>query len=279
MLNEVIERRALQKSLRDAIPANQFVVTYQPQVELKTGRIFAVEALLRWDHPELGIILPEKFIGLAEESGLIVPLGNWVLREACRQNKAWQEACMAPITMCVNVSTHQLAERNWASDVAEILRETGMDPKYLELELTESALRHDIKQAVATIKKLQTLGVHFTIDKFGTGYSSFSSLKDLPVTRLKIDKSLIKTLPSDSISGQITKAIIAFGLKLNMNVIADGVETAEQLAFLQNSKCREIQGLYFSEPVGSEFIAGMLSKHSEPDASIEQAFQNASQSV
>jgi len=254
------ERRLFQEGLRTAIASKEFALEYQPQVDLQSGSIFAVEALVRWHHPKLGVVPPAKFIPLAEESGLIVPLGDWILREACRQNRAWQDAGMAPITMCVNVSARQFRERTWVSRVADALRETGLEPKYLELELTESMLMRDVPQAIATMHELQALGVQFSIDDFGTGYSSLSALKSFPVARLKIDQSFVRNLPSDANDRSIAMAVISLGQKLNMKVIAEGVETEAQLTFLRDNHCDEIQGFHFSKPVGSDALAAMLRK-------------------
>jgi diguanylate cyclase (GGDEF)-like protein/PAS domain S-box-containing protein len=249
------ERRLLRDHLLDAITRNEFSLLYQPQVDLETERIFAVEALLRWNHPTLGVISPDKFIPLAEENGLIVALGNWVLREACQQNKAWQDAGLPPITVCVNVSARQMIEGDWVRQVTDILHETGLEPRYLELELTESMLMHDVHQAVVVMHELQSLGVNFAIDDFGTGYSSLSALKSLPVVRLKIDRSFINNLTSDPNDQNIAKAVILLGQNLNMRVIAEGVETDEQLAFLRENHCDEAQGYHFSKPLRPDAIA------------------------
>lgn len=252
------ERRALQESLRSAIVKNELTLVYQPQIDLKSKRIFAVEALARWHHPVLGEIPPGKFIPLAEESGLIIPLGEWALREACTQNKAWQDAGIAPITVCVNVSARQISEPDWAKRVVSIVRETGLKPQYLELEITESLLMHDVKQAIATMQELQAFGINFAIDDFGTGYSSLSALKNLPVVRLKIDRSFIRDLPNDASERNIAIAVISLGQKLNMRVIAEGVETEEQLTFLRDNHCDEMQGYHFSKPVPADAVAAML---------------------
>ena len=261
------ERRLLQEGLREAIKRNEFEIVYQPQVDLRTGAVFAVEALARWNHPTLGMIQPTKFIPLAEESGLIVPLGDWVLREACRQNREWQDAGIAPISVCVNVSARQFREKGWVKRVVSTLRETGLDPKYLELELTESMLMHDVPGAIAAMRELGAIGVHFSIDDFGTGYSSLSALRSFPVARLKIDQSFVRNLAGDANDRKIARAVISLGRKLNMKVIAEGVETDEQLAFLQESECDEIQGYRFSRPVGSEAVAAILRKQSAAHSS------------
>jgi diguanylate cyclase (GGDEF)-like protein len=254
------ERRLLQEGLRGAIVNKEFVLAYQPQVDLHTGAIFAVEALVRWRHPMFGMVPPAKFIPLAEESGLIGPLGDWVMREACRQNKAWQDAGIPPITMCVNVSARQFRDRSWVARVTDVLRETGMDPNYLELELTESMLMHDVDTAIDTMRQLQATGVRFSIDDFGTGYSSLSALKSFPVARLKIDQSFVRNLPDDANDRSIAMAVISLGQKLNMKVIAEGVETDEQLKFLQNNDCDAIQGFHFSRPIDPDALAAMLQK-------------------
>jgi len=257
------ERRLLQEGLRGALANNEFSLVYQPQVELHTSHIFAVEALLRWHHPILGEVPPSKFIPLAEQSGLIITLGDWVLHEACRQNKNWQDAGMAPVSVCVNVSARQFRERDWVQKVSDTLRETDLEPKYLELELTESMLMNDVPHAIATMRELQALGVHFAIDDFGTGYSSLSALKSFPVARLKIDQSFVRDLPYDANERSIATAVISLGQKLNMKVIAEGVENDEQLAFLRDNQCDEIQGYHFSEPVDANAVAEMLSRQTE----------------
>ena len=231
------ERRLLHAGLRAALGNNEISLVYRPQVDLRTGAIFAVEALARWHHPELGIVSPAKFIPAAEESGLIVSIGNWVLREACRQNKSWQNAGVAPIGVSVNVSGCQIRERNWVTLVLDALRDAELDSKYLELELTESVLMHDVQEAIAAMRELQAVGVRFSIDDFGMGYSSLSALKTFPVARLRIDKSFVRNLPDDANDRSIASAMISLGQKLNMRVIAEGVETDEQLAFLRDNRC------------------------------------------
>ncbi|MCW0000318.1 EAL domain-containing protein [Pararhizobium sp. YC-54] len=248
------------EELRDAVASGEFVLHYQPQMNLKTGRIFAAESLLRWQHPQRGLISPGEFIPLAEETGLIVPIGDWVLNEACRQNKAWQDAGLPPIVVSVNVSARQFKERNWVSRVAEALQESGLEACYLELELTESLIMQDVASAVATMHELQALGVHLAIDDFGTGYSSLSALKRFPVRRLKIDRSFVQDIPGDADDRAITGAIISLAQKLQMQVIAEGVETQEQVDFLAASGCDDIQGYFFSRPVGPAAFVSLLSR-------------------
>jgi EAL domain-containing protein (putative c-di-GMP-specific phosphodiesterase class I) len=254
----VHEKLALQRELRDALARSEFALLFQPQVDLRTGRIFAAEALVRWHHTSLGLLSPLKFIPLAEETGLIVPLGDWVLHEACRRNKALQDAGLPPISVAVNVSARQFKEKNLVARVSNALHESGMAAKYLELEITEGLIMQDIDQAVATMEALQQLGVRLAIDDFGTGYSSLNALKTFPLARLKIDKSFIKNLASDDRDKAVAAAVISLGQKLNLRVIAEGVESAEQLAILRENNCDEVQGYYFSKPVSFEVIADLL---------------------
>jgi diguanylate cyclase (GGDEF)-like protein/PAS domain S-box-containing protein len=260
---KVHEKFLLQEELRKALEREEFHLLYQPQVDLRSGRIFAVEALIRWRHPEMGLVSPDRFIPAAEESGLIAPIGDWVLREAARQNKAWQAAGLAPIVVSVNVSARQFKERNWVCQVVEALNESGLEPKYLELELTESLIMQDVEQAIATMKQLQSLGVRLSIDDFGTGYSSLSALKSFPVARLKIDKSFVRDLAHDENDRAVATAVISLGQKLNLRVIAEGVETDAQLAFLRDNNCDEMQGYLFSKPALPEEIAKMLKRPSQ----------------
>ncbi|RVQ05886.1 putative bifunctional diguanylate cyclase/phosphodiesterase, partial [Sinorhizobium meliloti] len=216
-------------------------------------------ALLRWQHPVRGIISPAAFIPLAEETGLIVPIGDWVLRTACRQLKAWQDAGLPPLIVSVNVSARQFRERNWAARVAAVLEETCLEARYLELELTESLIMQDVPGAIATMHALEAIGVHLAIDDFGTGYSSLSALKRFPVRRLKIDRSFVTDIPHDADDMAITSAIISLAQKLGLRVIAEGVETEAQVEFLQKSGCGEIQGYFFSQPLPGEDFEVLLS--------------------
>ena len=252
------ERLTLLDELRNAEPSRDFVLHYQPQVDLRSGEVFAVEALIRWRHARFGLAPPAKFIPIAEESGLIVPIGDWALREACRQNKAWQDAGLPPIAVSVNVSARQFRENHIAAVVAEALAESGLDPQYLELELTESLVMHDIDRAIETMKALRGLGVGLSIDDFGTGYSSLSALKRFPVQRLKIDRSFIQDLPDNEDDRAVASAVISLGQKLDLRVIAEGVETEKQVAFLRENHCDELQGYHFSRPVAAEEIPALL---------------------
>ena len=250
----------LQEALRGALERREFVLYYQPQIDMLSGRVFAVEALIRWNHPTQGQIPPNSFIPVADQTGLIVPIGDWVLLEACRQNKAWQQQGLPTIKVCVNVSARQFAEKNFIGRVVNALEKSGLDASYLELELTESLIMRDIGQAIATMNDLQRLGVQIAIDDFGTGYSSLSALKTFPVARLKIDKSFIQGLPSNVDDRAVTTAVISLGKKLNMRIIAEGVENDDQIAFLRKNKCDELQGFRFSKPIPPDQIGAFLHK-------------------
>ncbi len=210
------------------------------------------------------MVSPVDFIPMAEETGLIVPIGDWVLHEACRQNKAWQDAGLPPMTVCVNVSARQFREKSLVSRVVSALQDSGLDAKYLELEITESLIMLDVEQAVATMSALQGLGVHLSIDDFGIGYSSLSALKNFPVSRLKIDKSFIQDLATNDNDKAVASAVISLGKKLNLRVIAEGVETDEQLAFLRANNCDEMQGYHFSKPVGASELEAFLAARAAP---------------
>lgn len=252
------EKFVLHEELRGAVARSEFVLFYQPQVDLRSGRVFAVEALIRWKHPALGLVEPVKFIPIAEETGLIVQIGDWVLREACRQNKAWQNAGLPRMSVCVNLSARQFKERNLVARVVDALKDSGLSARYLELELTESLIMQDVELAIVTMKELQGLGVQLSIDDFGTGYSSLSALKDFPVARLKIDKSFIDHLSSNESDRAIAGAVISLGQKLNLRIIAEGVETDDQVAFLRDNNCDEMQGYHFSKPIPAQDVEEFL---------------------
>ncbi len=254
------EKLLLLEELRNALAHSEFVLRYQPQVDLRSGRIMAVEALIRWNHPTRGLVGPMKFIPTAEETGLIVPIGDWILHEACRQNKAWQSAGLPPMTVCVNVSARQFREKSLIDRVVNALEVSGLEARYLELEVTESLIMQDFDLAVATMNGLQRLGVQISIDDFGTGYSSLSALKTFPVERLKIDKSFINDLATDENDQAVTSAVISLGQKLNLRVLAEGVETEDQVAFLRKNNCDEMQGNYFSKPLSAKNIAKLIAR-------------------
>ena len=258
MGSQVDAKLLLLEEMRRGIAEQQFVLLYQPKVDLRTGALFGVEALLRWRHPELGLISPLTFIPLAEESGLIVPLGDWVLRTACRQNQAWRTAGLAPISVAVNVSARQFDDQALVAQVAAALADSGLDVDGLELEVTESLLMRDLATAVAKMAQFKQMGIALSIDDFGTGYSSLSSLKTYPISRLKIDQSFVRELATSADDRAIARAIIAMAHQLHLRVIAEGVETEEQCRFLRDSGCDEMQGYLVSRPVEADAIAGML---------------------
>ncbi|WP_206956174.1 bifunctional diguanylate cyclase/phosphodiesterase [Trinickia acidisoli] len=255
---KVHERLRRREQLRVALEEGQFRLVYQPQVDARTGEIFGVEALLRWDHPTEGTIPPADFIPIAEETGLIVPIGDWVLETACTQNRRWQDEGLPRITMSVNVSAHQFQQKAWVDSVATTLARTALEPHHLELELTESMIMRDLEASIETMQRLQQMGVRLSIDDFGTGYSSLSALKHFPVGRLKIDKSFVRELPHGEDDKAIAIAVISLGQRLNMSVTAEGVETQEQVDFLGDNNCHEIQGYHFSRPVAPGEIEAML---------------------
>ena len=258
--DRVREKLRMQEALRGAVVRNEFVLHYQPQVNLRTGAILAVEALIRWRHPTLGLLGPSHFIPLAEESGLIAEIGEWVLNEACRQAKAWQASGLPPIRISVNVSARQLRDRRLSEVVRAALQDSGLDARLLELEMTESMIMHDVDQAVATMAELEQLGVQLSIDDFGAGYSSLASLKSFPVARLKIDRVFIRGLPDDEDDMAVAAAVISLGQKLKLKVIAEGVETSEQADFLRRYDCDEIQGFHLSRPLPSGDFETFLRK-------------------
>jgi predicted signal transduction protein with EAL and GGDEF domain len=251
-------RMNLERRLRRALRDNEFLLHYQPQVDINSGQIVGVEALVRWRDPEVGLVPPSSFIPVAEESGLIGPLSEWVLREACRQNKAWQDEGLPPARVSVNLSARHFQQRNVAKLVKQVLAETGLAPQYLELELTESTIMRNAEEAVTMLNELHALGIGLAIDDFGTGYSSLSYLKRFPVDRLKIDRSFVSDIGVSNDDETITSAIIALAHSLKMQVIAEGVETSAQLDFLKERACDEMQGFFFAKPLPRDAIPGML---------------------
>ncbi len=252
------EQLALETSLRSALERTEFKVYYQPQVNIKTGKIIGAEALLRWHNPEKGLVSPAEFIPMAEEMGLIIPLGEWVLRTACRQMKMWQEAGFCQMRVAVNLSRRQFKQKNLSDRVSRILKETGLEAKFLELEITESMVMQNEAAAALVLKEWQQLGIKISIDDFGTGYSSLSYLKDFPFDIIKIDKSFVSNIREDRKTAAITIAIIQLAHSLNLKVIAEGVETPEELDFLWENECDEIQGYLFSPPVPAEEFEKLL---------------------
>jgi diguanylate cyclase (GGDEF)-like protein len=259
---KVDEKLARLEGLRNALDNHLFCIVYQPQIDLRSGMIFGVEALVRWQHPMRGLISPLEFIPLAEESGLIIPIGEWVLQTACRQSMAWQREGLAPITISVNVSPRQFDDARLVERVAHALQDSGLPPSALELEVTESLIMRDLSQSIEKMLELKAMGVNLAIDDFGTGHSSLWALKSFPVSRLKIDKSFVNELADNSDDQAIAMTVIALGHKLDLRVIAEGVETQQQRSFLQDCDCDEMQGYLFSQPVSAAVIASLLAKQS-----------------
>lgn len=260
------ERLRLEKMLRKALERNELCVHYQPQFAALTGELIGVEALLRWNQPELGMISPVRFIPLAEETGLILPIGAWVLREACQQQVAWIKQGLPPLRMAVNLSVVQFRQEDLLALVAAVINETGIDPDCLELEITESLLIENDQRSVCILDQLKDLGVHIAIDDFGTGYSSLSYLKRFPLDKIKIDRSFVRDIHTDGSDAAIVQAIIAIAAKLGFGVIAEGVETAEQLHYLSQNGCKEIQGFYFSPAVEPHEVPEFLKPDWKPAA-------------
>ena len=256
--HSTLERLQLENQLRKAIRERKLSVFYQPKLCLKNGRLDAAEALVRWDHPELGSVSPSDFIALAEETGLIVLIGEFVLREACRQAAQWQQAGLAPIRVSVNLSGHQLRQGNLVSLVRQVLEDTGLAPHCLELEITESQLLENVDYVIATFQQLHELGVKLAIDDFGTGYSSLSYLKRFAVDYVKIDQTFIRGVGTCVEDDAITKAIIAMAHSLELKVVAEGVENEVQLAFLKEHQCDEVQGYLISSPTNAQAMADLL---------------------
>lgn len=255
---QAFERLAMEQDLRKAIERDELILHYQPQVNIQTGRVVGVEALVRWKHPVHGMVSPAKFIPLAEDTQLIIPIGEWVLRTACKQNKMWQEAGFPPKRVAVNLSANQFQQANLVEVVANVLEETELEPQYLELEITESIAMQNVEHVINTLRQLTQLGIEISMDDFGTGYSSLNYLKHFPIHRLKIDQSFVHDVTFDPLDAAIATSIIAMAHSLGLNVIAEGVETEEQLMFLQEKKCDEMQGYFFSRPLPSEAIEDLL---------------------
>jgi diguanylate cyclase (GGDEF)-like protein len=256
-------RLSLETTLRRALQNQEFLLHYQPKVSVDSLEITGVEALVRWHHPQLGLISPAEFIPLAEDTGLIIPIGQWVLKEACLQNKRWQNQGFARIRMAVNISARQLHDRAFADTVIKALRETNLEPEYLELELTESSIMQNAELAANVLSRLKSMGIYCSIDDFGTGFSSLASLKRLPINALKIDKSFVSEAPSEPDDAALVLAIITLAHNLRLRVIAEGVETEEQLRLLHLLRCDEIQGALFSKPLPADALESLLDSHSE----------------
>jgi EAL domain-containing protein (putative c-di-GMP-specific phosphodiesterase class I) len=263
---QIVERLTLEKSLRLALDKKELFLMYQPQMDMATGRIVGLEALLRWQHPKLGLVPPDRFIRLAENSGLIMPIGEWVLRTACSQARKWQDEGLANVSVAVNVSAVQFRQEDFCELIRRVLRETRLAPEYLELELTESLLLANADVTSSVIQELKAMGLTLAIDDFGTGYSSFSYLRQFRVSRLKIDRSFVRDVAVNPDDAAITSAIISMAKSLNLKVIAEGVENEAQMSFLRAHECDEIQGYYFSKPLAVDQVADKLRLNSADNA-------------
>jgi EAL domain-containing protein (putative c-di-GMP-specific phosphodiesterase class I) len=258
---EAIEQLAMRNGLRRALERGEFVLHYQPQIDLASGAVVGAEALIRWQHPELGLVAPGRFIGVAEESRLIIPIGEWVLREACRQAVAWRRAGLPALVVAVNLSAVQFRRGDVEQTVLGAIEASGHDPALLELEITESTLIENVEEVLDVVERLKRVGVRLSIDDFGTGYSSLSYLKRFHVDKLKVDQSFVRELTADANDAAIVKAIIQMGHSLNLRVIAEGVESAEALAYLRALLCDEVQGFHFARPMEPEQFAAYLVAH------------------
>jgi len=260
LTERAFERMVMENDLQLALKRKEFLLHYQPQIDLRTGTITGLEALVRWQKPGSNLIYPKNFIYLMEETGLIVPLGEWVLRAACAQNKAWQEAGFKPLRVAVNISSRHFHEKDITHIVSRVLEDTGLEPKFLELELTESIFLKNLERTVKALKVLRKMGVNISIDDFGTGYSSLSYLKYFPINKLKIVEPFISSVSFSPTDEVIARAIIALAHSLNMKVIAEGVEKKDQMQIIRSLKCDEIQGNIFSLPLPPEEISKLLKR-------------------
>jgi EAL domain-containing protein (putative c-di-GMP-specific phosphodiesterase class I) len=262
-----VERQSIEESLRRALERREFALHYQPKVNLKTGAIIGAEALLRWRHPTRGPVSPADFIPVAEDCGLIFPIGAWVLHEACAQARAWIEAGLPPISMAVNVSAIEFRHEKFLEGLFATLDQTGFDPRSLELELTESVLMKHAESTAKILRSLRDSGIGVAVDDFGTGYSSLSYLQKFPVDAVKIDQSFVRQISTPGEDTTIVKAVIGMARGLKLRVIAEGVETLEEVVFLRAYRCEEAQGYYFSRPVPAQQFA-MLLKNGIPESAV-----------
>jgi diguanylate cyclase (GGDEF)-like protein/PAS domain S-box-containing protein len=260
---EAVERLVLENRLRYALESGEFVLYYQPQIQVSTGRIRAMEALLRWNHPDWGLVPPASFIPIAEESGLITAIGEWALHAACAQNKAWQEAGLPAVRVAVNLSARQFQQANLVDRIAQILEETGLDPCFLELEITEGVVMSNVDQAITVLHQLRAMGIQLSMDDFGIGYSSMNYLRKFPLHALKIDRSFVLELTTNRNDAAIVKAMLALGHSLNLRVIAEGVETVAHQHLLQSMGCDEMQGYCFARPVPPDHASQRLRDQSQ----------------
>lgn len=258
-----LKQLVLESNLRPGLERAEFVVQYQPQVDIRGFHLVGMEALVRWQHPSLGLLYPKEFVPLAEESGLIIALGEWVMRTACAQNKAWQDAGLTPLTLSVNFSARQFQQQTFIADVAHILKETNLDPRWLELELTESSIMKDPEAAIEKLHELKLMGIKVAVDDFGTGYSSLNYLKRFPIDTLKIDRTFVSDICKDPHDTAIVRAIINLGHALDLTVIAEGVETKEQLQYLSALECDVVQGFLFSKALPAATFEELLVEQRE----------------
>ena len=256
--NQAVRRMTLEAKLRRAIDRDEFVLYYQPQMNLGSGEIYGVEALIRWRDAELGLIPPGEFIGLAEETGLIVPIGEWVLENACAQARRWHTGGFPNLSVAINLSARQFRDDKLTQTIARQIERTGIDPALIEVELTEGPLAQNGDSALGTLRELKEMGVRIAVDDFGTGFSSLSYLKRFPVDALKIDRSFVSELTTNPDDTVIVEVIIGLGHRLSLKVIAEGVETEEQLAFLKRAGCDAAQGFYIARPMPAGEVAGWL---------------------
>ena len=263
-----LKQLVLESNLRGALDRDEFVVHYQPQVDTRSFQLVGMEALVRWQHPSLGLLYPKDFVALAEDSGLIIQLGDRILRAACAQSMLWQDAGLAPMRLSVNFSARQFEQPTFISSVSEILKETNLDPRWLELELTESSVMKDPEQAIEKLHELKIMGIKVAIDDFGTGYSSLNYLKRFPIDTLKIDRSFVSDICKDPHDTAIVRAIITLGHALDLTVVAEGVETQEQLQYLSSLDCDVVQGFLFSKSLTAKAFEELLIEHSQVLSSV-----------
>ncbi|MUL37989.1 bifunctional diguanylate cyclase/phosphodiesterase [Gloeocapsopsis dulcis] len=279
MNKKALEQLVLANHLHKALNRDEFLLHYQPQLNLKTGQIVALEALIRWQHPELGLVPPDQFIPLAEETGLIGAIGEWVLQTACTQNRAWQLAGLPPMRIAVNLSARQFQQKRLSKTIARVLAETGLDPSYLEVEITESIAMYDVNFTICILQELQDMGVYIAMDDFGTGYSSLATLRRFPLHTLKVAREFVNDITTDQKDAAIIKSIVALGHGLELNVIAEGVETLEQLKFLHAVQCDGMQGYLFSQPLAADAVTQFCQQQSAGGISLSNFSQKLEFSV
>jgi EAL domain-containing protein (putative c-di-GMP-specific phosphodiesterase class I) len=267
--SQSLERLAIENHLRYALERKELSLNYQARVELKTGKIDGMEALIRWNNPELGQVSPMQFLPVAEDGGLILAIGRWVLRTACAQSVAWHQQGLPPLFMAVNLSERQFYDPHLLSDLSEVLAATGMSSHLLELEVTESTVMRNPPVALAQLRAIKNLGMRIAIDDFGTGYTALGQLKEYPIDTLKVDRSFMRVTPSDEEGRSVTEAILAMGKTLSLTVVAEGVETEEQVDFLRRRGCDQMQGYYFSKPLAADHCAELVLRHQPPETTLQ----------